>query len=98
MAGSHDQIERDVIHLVVEKTLYGISKEMCDLVGARLNERYGCYFDSCLDRPEYLLDVLEDIYGNAANAIIKTILDELEHLSITPKIAQFQTKLVSHAN
>jgi hypothetical protein len=98
MVGSYDQIERDVIHLVVEKTLYGISKEICDLVGTRLKQKYGCYFDSCLDRPEYLLDVLEGIYGNAANAIIKTILDELEHLSITPKIAQFQTKLTSHAD
>lgn len=98
MVGSYDQIERDVIHLVVEKTLYGISKEMCDVVGARLKEKYDCYFDSCLDRPECLLDVLEDIYGNAANAIIKTILDELEHLSITPKIVQFQTKLTCHAN
>lgn len=88
-----DEIERDVIHLIVEKRLFSISKQTCDLVGNRLQEKYGCYFDQCLEHPEYLLDILSEAYGASAKNIVNQILDDLEHLSITPKIESFQTRL-----
>jgi hypothetical protein len=88
-----DEVERDLVHLVVEKTLIKVSGATCDLVGATLQQKYGCYFDGCLEHPEYLLDVLGAIYGTSAKTVVQSILDEVNALSMTPKLEQFHSVL-----
>jgi hypothetical protein len=90
-----DELERDVVHLIVEKRLFSIGKETCDLIGNKMREKYGCYFEQCLDHPEYLLNTLSEAYGSSAKSIVDEILDDLKRLSITPKIESFQTRLAS---
>lgn len=94
MARIGDEVERDVVHLVVEKTLFRISRETCELVGTHLKQKYNCHFDQCLEHPEYLLDILASIYGNSAKSIVQSILDEISDLSMTPNLERFHDLLV----
>lgn len=53
------------------------------LVLAKLNARYYCGIEKCLDHPEYLKDVMKEVYGNSYDQILDAIrleVDKLEHV------------------
>ncbi|MGQ0606148.1 MAG: hypothetical protein ACT4OD_04230, partial [Candidatus Nitrosotenuis sp.] len=78
-----------LISIIVEHALIDIGKTTLDKVGNRLYEKYDCYFHDCLEHPEYLKDVLEDVFGSGSNAIVQKITDELTEFKNQTPISNF---------
>lgn len=80
-----------LISITIEQALLRISGSALQDVGDRLYAKYGCYFSDCLDHPEYLRDVLEEMFGNGAAAITNAIRDSLVEFEYQQPISRFLT-------
>ena len=87
------QVERALIHFAIEKALLGIGDRTFKQVGDSLFKKHGCYFADCLEHPEYLKDVLGEIFGRASIAIINSIQIDLKEFTETKTISTFLVQL-----
>jgi two-component system chemotaxis response regulator CheY len=92
---SYDKTKAALVSVTVEQTLLSISKSAVNEVGRRLYSRYGCYFSDCLVHPEYLKNILEEIFGGGADSIIKTIRESLVEFEDHKSISNFLSVLSS---
>ncbi|MEM4250114.1 MAG: hypothetical protein QW395_07525, partial [Candidatus Nitrosotenuis sp.] len=70
-------------------TLLELSQSASNEVGDRLYAKYNCYFSDCLEHPEYLKDILYEIFGEGSSSIIKMIRDKLEKFEDQQPISNF---------
>lgn len=90
MAGdSHRDIQRALVSFVIERSLLDMGKLALDEVGHRLYEKHQCYFSDCLENPQYLREVLEEIFGDSYRSITSQIQKRLTELEDQKPIADF---------
>ena len=84
-----DLVYKALTYMIIEKTLLKIGKPVYDKVVSMLNKQYHCYLPDCYEYPEYLSDVLKQIFGNGHVVIVKEIRKELEEFSNKGHIGRF---------
>lgn len=84
-----DNAKKALVSFTVMETLLQIGPSISNEVGSRLYAKYRCYFSDCLEHPEYLKDVLQEIFGNGSNAVIKTIKEKLAAYEDQQPISNF---------
>ena len=75
--------------MAIELTLFEIGKETYDKVVKILYERYQSYIPDCYEHPQYLSEILKELFGNAHNAVVERIGEQLEEFSYNEPIAKF---------
>jgi CheY-like chemotaxis protein len=86
-----DNEKKALVSFTIAQAIDQISPSTTDKVGNRLYEKYGCYFSDCLEHPEYLADVLKEIFGNGSVAIVKIIRERLAEFETQQPISNFLT-------
>ncbi len=86
-----DRAKKALVSLAVEQTLLKIGRPILEKTGNRLYAKYKCYFSDCLDHPEYLADVLREIFGNAHTSIVTEIKKDLIKFENQKQITNFLT-------
>ncbi|TSA17667.1 MAG: hypothetical protein D4R72_04110 [Nitrosopumilales archaeon] len=89
MTYDNDLVKKALVSLVIETTLLEIGKETYDKVVHDLYQKYYCYLPDCYDHPEYLNEILKDLYGNAHNVVVEKINKQLEEFSYHKSISYF---------
>lgn len=89
LASNSGSVKKALINFTIEQTLLEIGKTTLDEVGSRLYEKYNCYFYDCLEHPEYLKDVLQEIFGSGYSSITKKIEQRLGEFTEQEPIANF---------
>ena len=84
-----DHARKALVAVVVEKALLKIGKDTLDQVSNSLYEKHRCYLGDCYEHPEYLNEILKKLYGNAHDAIVKSIKKQLDEFSNHKHIARF---------
>lgn len=84
-----DNEKKALVSFTITQAIDQISPSTTDKVGNRLYEKYGCYFSDCLEHPEYLGDVLKEIFGNGSVAIVKIIRERLAEFETQQPISNF---------
>ncbi len=69
-------IARAIASLAIKETLEDIGKPVYEIAD-RLHKKYQCHIPDCYERPEYLCDVLNDLYGKQSREIMRSIDQEL---------------------
>lgn len=82
-----NEIEKGLVTLAIKDTLLGIGSVQYDKVVGMLENKYNCYLSDCYEHPEYLKQILEELFGNSYNVIID---------SIQQKLANFKSKQSVH--
>jgi len=85
----YDKVRKGLVSVVLEKTLLDIGVGTYYKVIDELKKRYHCYLPDCYEHPEYLNNILKDLYGNSYGYVIKSITKELEEFSNQKPIAKF---------
>lgn len=85
------QIKKALVTICVEEALLQIGKPVLNEVERALYSEFECFLPDCLDHPEYLKQVLENLYGQASLNIIKSIHKHLDEYSSPEPIQQFLT-------
>ncbi|CAE6504841.1 MAG: hypothetical protein QXE84_06975 [Candidatus Nitrosotenuis sp.] len=68
--------KRALLVFSIEKVLMKMGQPEYDLVVARLKNEYDCFLVNCVENPQYLKRILEDVYGNAYDDILREIRKE----------------------
>jgi hypothetical protein len=86
---SQDLVYKALTSLTIERTLLKIGKPVYDKVVLMLNKKYQCYIPDCYEHPEYLGEILKEVFGNSNVAIVKEIRKELHEFSHKDQITRF---------
>ena len=62
-----------LVGLAVEKALLEMGKPELEQVIERLSEKYHCQIFDCYENPQYLNQILKDLYGNSYKAVVEKI-------------------------
>ncbi len=89
MTYDNDLVQKALVSLVIETTLLEIGKETYDNVIRDLHKKYHCYLPDCYEYPEYLNEILKDLYGNAHNIVVEKINKQLEEFSYHKSVSHF---------
>lgn len=77
--GHNDDFANKVLVSVsIEKTLLDVGKGTYDEVAHELYKRHHSYFQDCYEHPEYLSEILMQLYGNAGKVVVNSIKKQLE--------------------
>ncbi|HJU14579.1 MAG TPA: hypothetical protein VJ792_09015 [Candidatus Nitrosotalea sp.] len=93
MEQSHKQVERILIGLAIEHTLLQIDRPVFERVQKMFTERYHCDVADSSDHPEYLRDILGDVFGSSQTDVIKSIGGFLSDFRNQYQINEFMTKM-----
>src|SRR5689334_19401775 len=86
---NNEETKKALVTLSIEKALLDVGKPTYDKVLEILNTEYHCYLPDCYDHPEYLDEILKEVYGNAGNAIVESITRQLEEFNYHGPIKKF---------
>ena len=82
-------VKKALVTLAIEETLLDIGKLAYDKVAFTLYQKYNSYFQDCYEHPEYLNEILHQLYGNGHEAIVNSIKKQLEEFSYNTPIEKF---------
>jgi len=87
------EIFEELITISVESALLEMGTPELDLVISRLNEDYNCNISDCLEHPEYLKQILCELFGNSYQDILKSIHGSLQKTTMEQPLVNFLTIL-----
>ena len=90
---ANNKILKSVVTASVEKALLEIGKFELDSVVYRLKENYNCEISDCLDHPEYLKQILCELFGNSHEVVLKSIHESFEKTRMEQPLQNFLTVL-----
>ena len=82
-----------LVSIAIEQSLHEISEAVRDDVGNALYKKHKCYFHNCLEHPDYLVDILQQIFGDGHISIVNSINKRLEEFSYQKPIKEFLLKI-----
>mgnify|MGYP001595761802 CR=1 FL=1 len=83
------EVTSALVSLAIERSLSEISDVVCENVGNTLYKKYKCYFYNCLEHPDYLVDILKQMFGDGYISIVNSINKRLEEFSYQEPIKEF---------
>ena len=88
---TNGEISKALLTLAIEETLTNMGKPVLDEVARRLFTNYKCYIPDCHEHPEYLKNVLKELYGNYYNTVVESIMKNLGEFTTKKSITNFLT-------
>ncbi len=89
----HTNMNRELITVAVEHALLQMGTAELEMVESRLRDDYNCTIRDCLDHPEYLKQVLNELFGYCCEDILSTIEYVIRGGNIHSQIEKFLTVL-----
>ncbi len=83
------EIKKALMTISIEEAMLEIGRPVLDAVAHSLYVNYKCFIPDCLDHPEYLKQVLQELYGNGCSNIIKSIHKHLDKYADMQQIEEF---------
>ena len=84
-----DQIKKAIVAINIENVLLEMGKPVFDTFTKKLYKNYYCYIPDCSDHPEYLNQIIKEMYGSSYNTIVNKITDRLAEFSYQKSIVEF---------
>jgi len=84
---------KTLVTLAIEKTLLEINKIYLEKFESMIYEKHRCPISDCYEHPEYLNEVLKEIFGNSYREIIASIEKYLNEFAYQYPIEQFLQKI-----
>ena len=84
---------RAIVVLAIEHTLLKISMNTLEKIQTELQQKYKCSISECYEHPEYLSNVLKDLFGNSHNEIVKNVTEYLDEFAYQRPISEFLDKI-----
>ncbi len=84
-----NKVRKGLVSVAIEKALLDIGNGPYDRVVEELHKRYHCYLTDCYDHPEYLIQILKELFGTSYKVIVYSIQNTLNEFSGHEQIARF---------
>ncbi len=89
-----DQMKVALVTYAVEQSLLekGGSETLQSVISI-LEKKYNAKIEDCYEHPDYLHDVIEELYSDSAKEIAKSIKSKLEEFEYQDPIAHFMKEI-----
>jgi len=77
-----EKMEKTLVTLAVKNTLLELGMEELDKVMIMLQKDFNATLDDCYENPEYLKQVLEDLYGDSYQDILNSLKANMKDISM----------------
>ncbi|WP_428326459.1 hypothetical protein [Nitrosopumilus sp.] len=84
-----DELNKNLISLAVERALLEMGNVELKMVESKLRNDYQIKMSDCLENPTCLKQVLQELFGNAYEDILKSIENSFENLTLDREMADF---------
>lgn len=84
-----DNIDKAFLTFCIEIVLLRMGKPQYEKVVSKLEKQYKCYLPDCHKNPEFLKKVLQDIFGNAYDDVLKEIKTEIGEIATKSYYTEF---------
>jgi hypothetical protein len=91
MDDTKDQTYRELVTVILEKALGRLGTPLYTVIVRRLQNQYHCTLSDCFEHPEYLNEILKDLYGNARVSVLDFINKNLARANRNQEIEKFLT-------
>lgn len=88
-----DQTKKVFVDIAIQKALLESGSVTLERVNNRLFEIYRSDLSDCYDNPEYLREVLKDVFGDSHTRVVDAIKIRLQSISHHKQIEVFLLKL-----
>lgn len=78
---SIDQMKRTMVTLAIKNTLLELGLEEYDKIVLMLQKDHNCSIEDCYDNPEFLKQVLQDLFGDSFNDVLNSLKENLKNIS-----------------
>ena len=82
-------MKKTIVILAVEDTLDKMGRPVLEQVYKELYSKYGCHLDDCYENPEYLRNILKNMFGNSYQLILELIEKNLEEHPLSNQLRTF---------
>lgn len=86
---SEDKMKKTMVTLALKNTLLELGIQDYDKVVSLLQKDYKCTLDECFENPEYLRNILKDLYGNSYPDILNSISENMKDISSQATVKDF---------
>jgi len=77
-----EKMQKTLVTLAVKNTLLELGMEELDKVMTMLQKDFNATLDDCYENPEYLKQVLEDLYGDSYQDILNSLKANMKEISM----------------
>ena len=88
-----EKMQKTLITLAVKNTLLELGMEELDKVMTLLQKDFNATLDDCYENPEYLKQVLEDLYGDSYQDILNSLKANMKEISMKSFSTDFMQTL-----
>jgi len=82
-------MKKTMVTLALKNTLLELGIQDYDKVVSLLQKDYRCTLDECYENPEYLRNILKDLYGNSYPDILNSISENMKDISSQATVKDF---------
>lgn len=84
-----DDSTKSIVVLAIEEALNEFGSTTFETVVARLYQKHRCLLTDCYEKPQYLQEVLEELYGRSHVVILESIKKHLEKELSNRKVSEY---------
>lgn len=86
---SENQMKKTMVTLVLKNTLLELGINEYDKVVSLLQKDYSCTLEDCFENPEYLRNILKDLFGDSYPDILNSLSENMKEISNQESVKEF---------
>jgi two-component system chemotaxis response regulator CheY/two-component system response regulator (stage 0 sporulation protein A) len=90
---SENQMKKTMVTLALKNTLLELGIQEYDKVVSLLQKDYSCTLEDCYENPEYLRNILKDLFGDSYPDILSSLSENMKNILSQPSVKDFSQVL-----
>jgi len=86
---SENQMKKTMVTLAIKNTLLELGIQEYDKVVSLLQKDYSCTLEDCYENPEYLRNILKDLFGDSYPDILSSLSENMKNIVSQPSVKDF---------
>jgi len=86
---SENQMKKTMVTLALKSTLLELGIQEYDKVVSLLQKDYSCTLEDCYENPEYLRNILKDLFGDSYPDILSSLSENMKNILSQPSVKDF---------
>jgi two-component system chemotaxis response regulator CheY len=86
---SENQMKKTMVTLAIKNTLLELGIHEYDKIVSLLQKDYSCTLEDCYENPEYLRNILKDLFGKSYPDILNSLSDNMKEILTQQSVKDF---------
>ena len=92
---SENQMKKTMVTLAIKNTLLELGIQEYDKIASLLQKEHSCTLEDCFENPEYLRNILKELFGDSYPDILGSLSENMKSISSHQSVREFMQVLGS---